>query len=444
MHTDAINLHRGQRLMAIAQPFRAFIICFLLLLPTLGVFAQSTYLHCGRLITAEGSTVDEEKTIIVEDGRITDIRDGYLPVPEGSEGVDLKGHTVMPGLIDLHVHIEGQSSRNSYLEVFTKDPADVALRATGYCEKTLKAGFTTVRDLGGTGVNVSLRDAINAGYIKGPRILTSEMAIGTTGGHADPTNGMNSKLMGDPGPMDGVMDGPDEAYAAVRARYKRGADCIKITATGGVLSVAKDGSGPQFTQEEVNAIVAAAKDYGMHTAAHAHGNEGMRRAIRAGITTIEHGTLMDETTMDLMIEHGTYLVPTISAGKFVAEKAKIAGYYPAVIVPKALEIGALLDVTFGKAYAHGVKIAFGTDSGVSYHGDNAKEFVFMVEAGMPPMEAIISATRTAAMVLGMEEEIGRLRPGMMADIVATPGNPLEDIKLMTKIDFVMKGGTVHK
>lgn len=420
-------------------------LCLLLLLVCSQLIsAQTTYLHCGRLITATDDQVQETMTVIVEGNTIIDIRNGYADAPAGATAIDLKSHTVMPGLIDLHVHIESQSSKTRYLEIFTKDPADVALRATTYCDKTLQAGFTTVRDLGGTGVNVSLRDAISAGHIDGPRIVTAEKAIGTTGGHADPTNGRRLDLMGSPGPEEGVINSPEEAFAAVRARYKRGADCIKITATGGVLSVAKDGSGPQFTQEEVDAIVAAANDYGMHTAAHAHGVEGMRRAVLAGITTIEHGSYMDEEVMDLMIEKETYYVPTLSAGRFVADQAKIPGFYPDIIVPKALTIGAALQETFGRAYERGVPIAFGTDSGVSYHGDNANEFIYMTEAGMPAMEAILSATQVAAKVLRMEEEIGTLQNGMQADIVAVPGNPIADITVMTKVNFVMKGGVIYR
>ena len=414
-----------------------------LLLP-LFISAQTTYLHCGRLIDGNRDEVLTEQTIIVEGDRIERIEGGYTSPPDSATLIDLTDRTVLPGFIDLHVHVEGESSPAAYMERFTLDPADVALRATNYLRRTVEAGFTTVRDLGGSGVNVSLRDAVNKGYIVGPRIYTAEKAIATTGGHADPSNGRNRALSFDAGPDAGVINGPDEAYKAVRARYKNGADCIKITATGGVLSVAKDGSGPQFTDEELAAIVAAAKDYGMHTAAHAHGVEGMKRAIRAGITTIEHGSLMDEETMALMIEHGTYYVPTLSAGKFVAEKAKIEGYFPPVIVPKALSIGAALQETFKKAYDRGVKVAFGTDSGVSPHGDNADEFVFMVEAGVPPMAAIRTATVTAAEVLGMEEELGQLKEGYLADIVAVPGDPLEDISALKEVTFVMKAGEVIK
>lgn len=417
----------------------------LLLLLTTSTYlsAQSIYLHCGRIIDGSGGEMTEQ-TIVVEAGKIARIAEGYLGAAAGAELVDLKQHTVMPGFIDLHVHIESQSSPRTYLERFTLNPADVALRATTYCRKTLNAGFTTVRDMGGSGVNVSLRNAIAAGHIIGPRIFTAEKAIATTGGHADPSNGRSQELAFDAGPAAGVVNSQDEAWKAVRTRYKNGADCIKITATGGVLSVAKDGSGPQFRDAELTAIVAAAKEYGMHTAAHAHGTEGIKRAVKAGITTIEHGSYMDDEAMDLMIEHGTYYVPTLSAGAFVVDKAKIPGYFPAIIVPKALSVGAALKSTFAKAYKHGVKIGFGTDCGVSPHGTNAKEFGYMVEAGMSPMDAIVSATGTAAAILGQKEQLGQIKKGFIADIVAVKGNPLTDISLLEEVGFVMKEGTVLK
>jgi len=306
------------------------------------------------------------------------------------------------------------------------------------------AGFTTVRDLGGTGVNTSLRNAINQRLVEGPRILSAGKSIATTGGHADPTNGYRKDLMGDPGPLEGVINSPEEARQAVRQRYKDGSDLIKITATGGVLSIAKDGSGPQFTDEELKAIVETARDYGMHTAAHAHGAEGMKRAVMAGITTIEHGTKMTEEIMDLMKAKGTFFVPTISAGKYVAEQAKLPGIYHPLVVPKALEIGPQIQETFRKAYKRGVKIAFGTDAGVYPHGDNGKEFAYMVEAGMPALEAIKSATAVNAQILGMADKIGAIEPGMLADIVATDENPLKNIKTMAKVSFVMKDGVIYK
>jgi len=349
-------------------------------------------------VDVEGSKIKSEMSITIAGNKIEKISKGYISPGANETVIDLKDKTVLPGLIDMHVHIEGQSSAKKYEEQFRLNDADVALRATTYAKKTLLAGFTTVRDLGGTGVNISLRNGISRGYVQGPRIFTAGKAIGTTGGHADPTNGVRKSLMADPGPKEGVINGVSDARKAVRQRYKNGADVIKITATGGVLSVAKDGQGPQFTDEEVKAIVETANDYGMISAAHAHGAEGMKRAVAAGITTIEHGTLMTEEVMDLMIKMGTYYVPTISAGKYVYEKAKIPGFFPELVVPKALAIGPQIQRTFGRAYKRGVKIAFGTDAGVFPHGENGKEFGYMVEAGMPAMRAIQSATIVNATV----------------------------------------------
>jgi len=255
---------------------------------------------------------------------------------------------------------------------------------------------------------------------------------------------VRSDLRGNPGPAEGVINSVEDAKKAVRQRYKNGADLIKITATGGVLSVAKDGSGPQFTIDEIKAVVETAKDYGMTTAAHAHGVEGMRRAIVAGITSIEHGSYMDEPTMDLMVKHGTYLVPTISAGNFVAEKAQIPGFYPDLVVPKALKIGPLMKDMFAKAYKKGVKIAFGTDSGVSYHGDNAHEFVLMVNNGMSEIDALLSATKHASELLNIQEQVGSIQKGKWADVIAVKSSPLDDISVLKNISFVMKDGKVFK
>lgn len=408
------------------------------------VIAQKTYIHCGSVYDMTNEKAKKEVTIITEGERIVEINNGYSEVPDDATYINLKEQTILPGLMDMHIHIEHESSKTRYMERFSMEDADVALKASQYCEKTLMAGFTVVRDLGGTGVNVSLRSAIDKGYIIGPKIFTCEKALATTGGHADPSNGVRKELRGDPGPDEGVVNSVEDAYKAVRQRYKNGADVIKITATGGVLSVAKDGSGPQFTVEEITAIVDAANDYGMVTAAHAHGAEGMKRAVLGGIHSIEHGTLMTEEVMKLMVEKGTYYVPTIIAGKFVAEKAAIPGYYPSIIVPKALTIGPKLQSTFGKAYKYGVKIAFGTDSGVSYHGDNGKEFGYMVEAGMKPFEALYSATVSAADLLRISEDYGTLEVGKMADIIGVSNDPIEDISEMERVNFVMKGGKTYK
>ena len=420
---------------------------FLLIIATFMSFvsmAQVTYIHCGSLLTMENNKVQNEMTIIVEDQRVSSVVSGFREAPDTVKLIDLSEYFVMPGWMDMHVHIEHESSPTRYLDRFRQEGSDIALGAVKYCTRTLEAGFTTVRDLGGTGANVSLRNAINLGDIEGPRIFTAEKSLATTGGHADPTNGLRSDLKGNPGPADGVINSVEDAKKAVRQRYKNGADCIKITATGGVLSVAKDGQGPQFTVEEVKAVVDAAADYGYITAAHAHGAEGMKRAVLGGIHSIEHGTKMNKEVMNLMIEKGTYYVPTISAGKFVAEKAAIPGYYPKIIVPKALEIGPLIQETFSKAYKAGVKIAFGTDAGVSPHGDNAKEFVFMVEAGMPEYEALKSATVNAADLMNKTSDLGTIAKGKYADIVAMEGSPLEDINNTLDVRFVMKAGEVYK
>ncbi len=415
------------------------------LLITVLSIAQTTYLHCGAILDCKGNTPAKEQTIIIENNKIKEIRKGYAKASEDVQVIDLKDQTVMPGFMDMHVHVEGELSPSRYVERFRISDTDVALRATQYCERTLMAGFTTVRDLGGTGVNVSLRDAINKGFIRGPRIYTAEKSIATTGGHADPTNGMRKELMGDPGPLEGVINSPEEAHKAVRQRYKNGADCIKITSTGGVLSVAKDGKGAQFTIEEIEGIVSAANDYGFVTAAHAHGAEGMKRAVLGGIHSIEHGTLMTPEIMELMKQRGTYLVPTISAGKYVYDKAmNDENFLPPIVRPKAIEMGPKIQETFGKAYKAGVKIAFGTDSGVSPHGDNAKEFLYMVEAGMPPYEAIKSATVAASDLLRISEDYGTLEAGKMADIVAVKGDPLDDITILQKVSFVMKDGKIYK
>jgi imidazolonepropionase-like amidohydrolase len=417
----------------------------IILVVSVTVTAQNTYLHCGKLVDTKSGKVLSEKTIVVSGDKIISVEDGYVnPKNSTNNVVDLKSKIVLPGLIDMHVHIEGETNPKSYLEDYTLNDADVAFNSVTYAKATLMSGFTTVRDLGGSGVNVALRNAIDAGKIDGPRIFTAEKALATTGGHADPTNGAKKSIMGNPGPKEGVVNGVDDAKKAVRQRYKNGADLIKITATGGVLSVAKSGQNPQFTVEEIKAICETAKDYGFHVAAHAHGDEGMQRAILGGVKTIEHGTLMSAETMELMKKHDVYLVPTISAGKFVTEKAKIPNYYPEVIVPKALDIGPKIQDMFGRAYKAGVGIAFGTDAAVFYHGDNGKEFAFMVEAGMPAMETIQSATVTNAMILKMENQLGQIKEGYLADIIAVDEDPTTNISTMENVTFVMKNGTIYK
>ncbi|EZH74505.1 amidohydrolase [Aquimarina atlantica] len=408
------------------------------------IFAQNTYLQCGKLVDTKAGKVLTEKTIVVSGNKIIKVENGFVTGKKNDITIDLKNKTVLPGLIDMHVHLEGETNPKAYLQKYTDSEADIAFNSVQFAKTTLMAGFTTVRDLGGSGVNISLKKAIKSGRIKGPRVFTAGKSLATTGGHADPTNGSKRSLIGDPGPKEGVVNSVEDAKKAVRQRYKNGADLIKITATGGVLSVAKSSSNPQFTVEEIKAICETAKDYGFHVAAHAHGDEGMQRAILGGVKTIEHGTLMSEKTMDLMKQYDAYLVPTITAGKEVTEKAAIDDYYPAIIVPKALEIGPKIQNTFKKAYDRGVGIAFGTDAGVFKHGQNGKEFGFMVEAGMPAMAALQSATTTNAKILNMQDQIGQITPGYLADIVAVNDDPTQKISTMENVVFVMKDGKIYK
>jgi imidazolonepropionase-like amidohydrolase len=405
----------------------------------------ATIIHAGRLIDGESGELRREVSIVIEEGHITRIADGYVATGEGDTLVSLREYTVMPGLMDMHTHLMSQHSKQSYTERFFMDQAEYALRSTVHARHTLMAGFTTVRDLGDNGVNsIALRKAISEGWVVGPRIFTSAKSLATTGGHADPSNALRGDYRRDPGPVEGVINGVDDARKAVRQRYKDGADLIKLTATGGVLSLAASGHNPQFTDEELKAVVATAKDYNMTVAVHAHGSEGMKRAVLAGVDSIEHGTFMTDEVIELMVEKGTYWVPTNMAGEWVAEKAKDPEYFPAVVRAKAAAIGPAIRATFRKAHAAGVKIAFGTDSGVSAHGDNAREFELMVEGGMPPMKAIQSATREAAKLLKVEERLGTLAEKKLADVVAVEGNPLEDIRAMRKVVFVMKEGVVFK
>lgn len=422
------------------------IYCLLVVLAAMSLEAGArTIIHAGLLIDGVNDRPANQVSIVVNDDRIQDVRAGYIEAGEGDRLIDLSHDTVMPGLMDMHTHLSSQHSRDTYSEDLFLNPTDHAIRATVYARRTLMAGFTTVRDVGDDGmVIVSLRNAINEGVVKGPRIFTAGKAIGTTGGHADPTNGWNELLRGDPGPKEGVINGADEARKAVRERYKEGADLIKITATGGVLSLAKSGQNPQFTQEELAAIVETARDYGFTVAVHAHGTEGMRRAVEAGVNSIEHGSFMTDDVMRLMKKHGTYYVPTILAGMTVAEHALEDGYYPEIVRPKAAAIGPAIADTFARAYQAGVKIAFGTDSGVSPHGENWREFVLMTEAGMPAMKAIQSATMEAAKLLRIDDRLGSVEKGKVADLTAVGGNPLEDMNVMGEVSFVMKAGVVYK
>jgi len=419
--------------------------CVVLGLALGGASQAATLIHAGRVIDGVSDSVKTNQTVVIEAGKITAIEAGFRQPAAGDRVIDLRSGTLLPGLFDMHVHLTSEYSRHSEIDDYKLNEADVAIDAVVYADRTLLAGFTTVRDLGDEyRASIALRNAINAGKVPGPRIIAAGKAIASTGGHADPTNGWARKFPADPGPEEGVINSVEDARKAVRQRYKEGSDTIKITATGGVLSIAKNGANPQMTEEEMRAVVATARDYGFKVAAHAHGAEGIKRAVRAGVDTIEHGTFMDDEGMKLMKEHGTWYVPTLSAGRWVYDQAQDPDFFPPIVRPKALQVGPQIQQTFARAYKAGVKIMFGTDTGVSKHGDNAREFHLMVEGGMPPMEAIKVATSVPAKFLGLDDRTGSIAVGKLGELVGVPGNPLEDITVMEHVVFVMKDDTVYK
>lgn len=431
------------------QPARLLWLCSFVLMFMIGMTsparAQRTLVHAGTLIDGISDKTQNNITLIVEKGRIIAIEKGFTAAKTNDKIIDLKNKFVLPGLMDMHTHLSGQTEKAGYLKRFQLYPPEQALAATQYLKNTLMAGFTTVRDLGGgEGVDLALRNAVNRGDIIGPRMLVAGKSLAVMGGHADPTNGFREDILGLPGIEEGVINGVESARTATLLAIKRGADWVKITATAGVLSLSGNAQNPQFTEEEIRAIVNTAADFGRKVAAHAHGAEGAKRAIRAGVASIEHGTFMDDETMTLMKQNSVYWVPTITAGKSVADSAKIPGYYSPIVVPKALSIGPMIQETFRRAYKAGVPIAFGTDAGVFRHGRNAVEFQYMVEAGMPPLAAIKSATYHTAKLLGKLDELGTLEAGKIADIIAVAVDPLQDIKALQNVAFVMKDGVVYK
>ena len=410
-----------------------------------GTANAATLIHAGRLIDGVSDAPRERQTIVVNGGRIAAVESGFRAATAGDLVIDLSSATVMPGLMDMHVHLTSEHSRRSEIDSIRKGEADRAYDSVPFAERTLLAGFTTVRNVGDQfNVSIALRRAIEEGKVRGPRVFTSGRSIGSTGGHADASNSWGPFLYSDDPRLNTVCNGADSCREAVRQRYKDGVDSIKITATGGVMSIAKSGTAPQFTEDELAAIISTAHDYGLKVAAHAHGTEGMKRAVRAGIDSIEHGTLMDDETMRLMKQQGTHYVPTISAGRWVYDKAQDPTYFPAIVRPKALAIGPVIQKTFAKAWQAGLTIMFGTDCGVCEHGSNGREFTYMVEAGMPIMAAIRSATIVPARYLGIDDRLGSIEAGKLADIVAVPGDPMTDASVMERVSFVMKEGVVYK
>ena len=412
----------------------------LFILVTLSPFTQALTAHCGHMFDAHKGKMLSDIYIAVEEGVFTQVEKYTGQKVE----MDWSDKYCLPGLIDMHTHISSEFSKNSYSEKFQLNEADYAFRSTVFAKRTLQAGFTTVRNLGDDfNVTIALKKAINKGLVQGPRIYTAGKSLATTGGHADPTNGYRQGLLPNPGPKSGVINGVAEAAQAVRQRYQDGADLIKITATGGVLSQASSGDNAQFNMDELKSIIATASDYGFKVTAHAHGKAGMKRAIIAGVASIEHGTYLDDEIIKLMKKHGTYLVPTLIAGEWVTDKSKVAGFFPAVVAQKAATIGPKIAGSFEKAHKAGVNIAFGTDSGVSAHGDNAQEFALMVKAGMSPLKAIQSATVNAATLLGQSDYLGSIEVGKFADMVVLAENPLENITAIEKISTVIKAGKIE-
>jgi len=438
---------------------RAWLVALALVLACAPLRAQSadlpperwTIVQCGSVLLVPGQPVRGETTLVIHEGLIAEVLDG-LVAPEavmaGKSGerevVDLRTAFVLPGLIDAHVHLTHEYSADARLRRVTEDDADAALRGSVYARKTLEAGFTSVRDLGGGPATFALRDAIASGMIPGPRMIVAGRAITPTGGHGDISNGYRDDLFDAPGAYEGVADGPYEARKAVRAQVKRGADVIKLTATGGVLSNTNAGTDIQFKEDELLEIVSTAHMLGRKVAAHAHGAQGVNAALKAGVDSIEHGTFLDAESLKLFAATGAWYVPTVIAGKTVEEHAKQPGFFPPNVAEKARLVGPQIQDALRRALAGGVKIAFGTDAGVFPHGENAREFQYMVEAGMTPMDAIRSATLGSATLLGIDKEVGTLEVGKHADLVATRKNPLVDITELGRPVFVMRGGSVYK
>jgi imidazolonepropionase-like amidohydrolase len=402
-----------------------------------------TVVHCPKLFDSSAGKMLGPTSVFISGDKFDKVEPG-TQTPAGATVIELTGATCLPGLIDDHVHLDDQFGKNTYTEAAHVNFADDVLRSTLYARRTLLAGFTTVRNVGDTNYDtVALRKAVAAGTVVGPRIFTAGPAISTTGGHADHTNGLSMDLQGDPGPLQSIFNGPDEARKVVRLHYKEGADLIKAMPSGGVMDLGTNGSGPQMTEDEIRAIVETAHDYGMKVAVHAHGAEAIRRSVIAGVDSVEHGTFMDDADIQLMKEHGTFYCPTVYTGQFVAEQAK-KGAYPPTVAKKALEVGPQIMKTVSRAYKGGVKFAYGTDAGVYPHGQNWEDFIYLVKAGLPPAYTLQMATINAAELLGHEDELGTVAAGKYADLVAVPGDPLDDISVMSKVTFVMKAGVIYK
>ncbi len=408
--------------------------------------SATTVIHAGQLLDKPGSAPRGPSTVIIRDGRVAEVVSGHVPGPADARLVDLKDKFVLPGLIDSHVHLDSDAGGNAALiEAVTSSDAQIAYQAAGNAKKTLMAGFTTVRNLGdATGATLALRDAIAAGDLPGPRIIDAGRSISTTSGHMDGKNGIAEDLHGS---IDGdnVCDGTESCRQAIRKQIRRGVDVIKIATTGGVNSRIGAGLGRQIFDDEIKALVDTAHLYGKKVAVHAHGTDGVNAALAAGVDSIEHGTMLDDASVKLFKQAGAYYVPTLSTvNGYIERLAANPNAYPPDVLAKVKWRIEVTGKSLEKAYPAGVKIAFGTDAGVSKHGRNADEFELMVKHGMPAAAAIEAATVNAARLLGVDAEVGTIEPGKAADIIAVAGDPTQDVKVLKTVPFVMKGGVVFK
>jgi imidazolonepropionase-like amidohydrolase len=403
-------------------------------------------IHAGQLLDKPGSAPKGPSTIIIRDGKISEIRPGHVDGPTGASKIDLRDKFVLPGLIDSHVHLDSDTGGTAALvESITSSDAETAYRAAGNAKKTIMAGFTTVRNLGDeTGATLALRNAIAAGDLPGPRIIDAGRSISTTSGHMDATLSLSEDLHGSIG-QENLCDGTESCRQAVRLQIRRGVDVIKIATTGGVNSRIGNGVGKQIFDDEVKALVDTAHLYGKKIAVHAHGTDGVNAALAAGADSIEHGTMLDDASIKLFKQAGAYYVPTLSTVNGYLERlAANPNAYPPAVLAKVKWRIEVTGKSLEKAYPAGVKIAFGTDAGVSKHGRNADEFELMVKHGMSPAAAIEAATMNAATLLGVEKDVGSLEPGKAADIIAVSGDPTKDVTVLKQVQFVMKDGVVHK
>jgi imidazolonepropionase-like amidohydrolase len=410
--------------------------------------SKTIVVKAARMFDGKGNALVKPGMVVVTDGKIV-AAGTSVAIPAGAEVIDLGDATLLPGFIDAHTHLTNMYNedwKQAVLDGLRKPIAEEALDSIANAKVTLMAGFTTVRDVGSHDqLDVGLRNAINDRKVQGPRMLVSVHAIGATGGHCDHTDGYRQGLFPETTPETGVINGPEQARFAVRLDHKYGADIIKVCATGGVLSLTDDVDTPQLTQEELNAIVDEAHALRRKTAAHAHGAEGAKRAIRAGIDSIEHGSFLDNEALEMMKARGTYLVPTLIAADSLKEKIDKGLYLPPAIVAKTKAALAARTNMFHNAVAKGVKIGFGTDAGVYAHGRNAEEFHLMVDlGGMKPIDALRSSALADAELLGMADKIGTLEPGKLADVIAVPGDPVENIRQTEHVFFVMKEGVIYK